>query len=44
MAGEGEIDQQLMALLFTNIDMAQKAGDDRAAMFMEKVRTPCCRQ
>lgn len=41
MAGEGEIDQQLMALLFTNIDMAQKAGDDRAAMFMEKVHAHC---
>ena len=38
MAGNGEIDQQLMALLFANIDMAAKSGNDRAAMFMEKVR------
>lgn len=37
MAGNGEIDQQLMALLFANIDMAAKSGNDRAAMFMEKI-------
>mmetsp|Transcript_39634 Transcript_39634/g.55043 ORF Transcript_39634/g.55043 Transcript_39634/m.55043 type:complete len:326 (+) Transcript_39634:102-1079(+) len=44
MAGEGQIDQQLLALLFTNMQMAKEAGtedSEKAAEFMGKLYEAC---